>query len=63
MAITTVQLSSETRDLLRATGRKGETYDAIIRKLLRASEYVHFMEAQYGILRSEKRWVKLNDLP
>jgi hypothetical protein len=63
MAITTVQLTSETRDLLRAAGRKGETYDTIIRKLLKSAQYVDFMEEQYAILRREKHWTKLKDLP
>ena len=63
MAVTTVQITPETRDLLKAVGRKGETYDAIIRKLLRSSEYMEFMEAQYKILREETHWVKLKDLP
>ena len=63
MAITTVQLTPETRDLLRAAGRKGDTYDTIIRKLLKSAEYVEFIEAQYKILDDEKHWVKLRDLP
>lgn len=63
MAVTTVQITPETRDLLKAAGRKGETYDTIIRKLLRSSEYMGFMEEQYQILRTEKHWVKLKDLP
>jgi len=32
---TTVIVSKETRDTLRALGRKGESYDAIIRRLIR----------------------------
>jgi len=63
MAVTTVQVTSETRDLLKAVGRKGETYDSIIKKLLRAAEYMDFMEAQYAILRDERHWVDLKDLP
>jgi len=63
MAVTTVQVTSETRDLLKAVGRKGETYDSIIKKLLRSAEYMDFMEAQYAILRAERYWVDLKDLP
>ena len=62
MAATTVQVTSETRELLKAVGRKGETYDSIIRKLLRSAEYMEFMEEQYAILRDEKHWVELKDL-
>lgn len=32
--ITTIQLSRKTRDMLKELGKKGETYDEIIKKLL-----------------------------
>jgi hypothetical protein len=32
--ITTIQIAEETRDALKRRGRKGETYDDIIKKLL-----------------------------
>jgi len=32
--ITTIQISKEIRDQLKELGKKGETYDEIIRKLL-----------------------------
>jgi len=35
---TTIQVSVETRDRLRRIGRKGETYDDIIRRLLELAE-------------------------
>ena len=63
MAITTVQLTDETRDLLKAVGRKGDTYDSIIRKLLKSAQYVEFMQSQYQILEDEKHWVDVKDLP
>ena len=63
MAVTTVQIAPETRDLLKSVGKKGETYDEIIRKLLKSSEYVAFVEDQYRILREEDHWAKLKDLP
>ncbi len=59
MAITTIQLSPETREHLRAVGRKGETYDQIVRRLLKSAEYSDFMEEQYEILRRAKHWVRL----
>jgi hypothetical protein len=59
MAVTTIQLASETREHLKSVGRKGETYDQIVRRLLRAAEYSDFMDEQYEILRSEKSWVRL----
>lgn len=33
--ITTIQISKETKELLRRIGRKGETYDQIIRRLIK----------------------------
>ncbi|WXG43611.1 MAG: hypothetical protein WED04_06165 [Promethearchaeati archaeon SRVP18_Atabeyarchaeia-1] len=35
---TTIELSMETRNRLKALGRKGETYDQIIKKLLRLTK-------------------------
>ena len=61
MKVIRVQITPETRDLLKLAGRKGETYDMIIRKLLRSSEYVAFMEEQYRILRTETDWLRLKD--
>ncbi len=59
----TPQVEATTRDQLKSIGRKGETYDAVIRKLLKASGYLDFMEEQYSILKAEKGWRKLGDLP
>jgi hypothetical protein len=34
--ITTIQMTEETKDELKRRGKKGETYDDIIKKLLKA---------------------------
>ena len=34
MAITTIKVSPETRDRLKGLGMKGETYDALLNRLL-----------------------------
>ena len=34
--ITTIQITEETKDELKSRGKKGETYDDIIKKLLKA---------------------------
>ncbi len=60
---TTIQVGTTTRDELKAIGHKGETYDSVIRRLLRASEYVAFMDEQYAILSQDKGWKKLQDIP
>jgi len=36
--ITTIQVTKETRNKLKELGKKGETYDDIIRKLLKLAE-------------------------
>jgi predicted CopG family antitoxin len=36
--LTTIQVRSETRDRLKSIGRKGESYDAVIRRLLEENE-------------------------
>lgn len=59
MAITSIQLDQTTRQQLKSIGRKGETYDQILRRLLAASEYAEFMEDQYELLRQEKHWIRL----
>jgi hypothetical protein len=62
MAITTIQLDSKVRDRLKQKGRKGETYNDIVLRILRKAEYVEFMEEQYAILDKERNWVRLDDL-
>ncbi len=34
MAVTTIKISPETRDRLKSVGMKGETYDALLNRLL-----------------------------
>jgi transcriptional regulator len=36
--LTTIQLSKTVREQLKKLGKKGETYDAIIRRLIKAAE-------------------------
>ncbi len=62
VALTTIQLEGSTRDQLKAIGRKGETYDLILRRLLAAAEFSKFVEEQYKILDTEKHWVRLRDI-
>jgi hypothetical protein len=54
----TIKLEARTRDQLKSVARKGETYDAVIQKLLKASRYIDFMEDQYSILKAKKGWRK-----
>lgn len=59
--MTTIQVEKETKMALDRYGRKGETYDDIIKRLLKSHEYVTFMEGQHEILDKEKDWTPLED--
>lgn len=61
-SITTIQVETAIRKRLQALGKKGETYNDIIKRILRKAAYVDFMEEQYAILDNEKNWVSLDDL-
>ncbi len=38
--LTTIQISKETREMLKELGKKGETYDDIIRRLIELAKRV-----------------------
>ena len=48
--ITTIPLETKTRDRLKSLGKKGETYDQILGRLILLAEYEEFMERQYARL-------------
>jgi len=60
--ITTIQVDKELRDILKRMGRKGDTYNDIIRRLIKKVEYIEFMEKQYEILDSEEEWVSIDEI-
>jgi len=60
---TTIQVGDGTRDGLKGSGHKGRTYDSVTRRLLRAREYVRFIDGEYAALRAERGWKRLQDLP
>jgi predicted CopG family antitoxin len=62
MGTTTIQIDTETRDTLKSLGRKGETYNDIIHKLIKRARYVDFMEESYQILDTETNWVSMDEL-
>jgi len=62
MATTTIPLEKETRDRLRIFGKKGETYDQILKRLMSIAEYEDFMETQYERLKDKKNFVSLDEL-
>jgi len=62
MGITTIPVAKETRERLRSFGKKGETYDQILRRLMSLAEYEGFMEKQYERLKDKQAFVSLDEL-
>jgi hypothetical protein len=62
MATTTIPLERQTRDRLRLLGKKGETYDQILNRLMSVAEYEEFMERQYERLKDKRAFVSLDEL-
>jgi len=60
--ITTIPLEAKTRDRLRSLGKKGETYDQILRRLISSAEYEEFMERQYERLEDKDAFVSLGEI-
>ena len=59
---TTIQVTTQIRDLLQSFGSKGETYNDIIERLVKRANYVQFMRENYEILDKERNWVSLDEL-
>jgi len=62
MATTTIPLEKETRDRLRSHGKKGETYDEILKRLMSIAEHEEFMERQYERLKDKDAFVSMDEL-
>ena len=54
MALTTIQIRKDTRDELKKIGRKGQTYDELITKLLRVAKKDMFFNELDKIADSEE---------
>ena len=52
--VTTIQIEKDTRERLREFGRKGETYDRLIRRLLEAARRIRFFEELDRIVETEE---------
>ncbi len=62
METTTIQVDTQIRDTLRSFGRKGDTYNDILTKLIEKARYVDFMEESYKVLDTEESWTSLDAL-
>jgi hypothetical protein len=59
---TTIPLEKETRERLRSLGRKGETYDQLLKRLISIAEYEEFMTRQYERLKDKNAFVSLDEI-
>ncbi len=59
--LTTIQLQKETREELREFGKKGETYEDVIKKLMEIAKRVEFFEDIDRILETEE-FVSLDEI-
>ncbi len=60
--VTTIPVSKTIRDMLKSYGLKGETYDKILRRLLKKVDYDEFMERQYKFLQEKDKFVSLDEI-
>jgi hypothetical protein len=62
MTTTTIPLEKETRERLRSLGRKGETYDQVVKRLISIAEYEEFMARQYDRLKDKNAFASLDEI-
>ena len=59
--VTTIQINKETREELREFGRKGETYDQLIHRLMEIARRIEFFNDIDRILETEE-FVPLDEI-
>jgi len=52
----------EDKERVRLFGKKGETYDQILRRLMSIAEYEGFMEKQYERLKDREAFIPLDEI-
>ena len=61
-SMTTIHVDTGVRKKLQALKKKGETYNEVIKRILRKAALIDFTEEQYAILHNETNWVPLDEL-
>ena len=59
---TTILVAKKTREQLKVLGRKGETYDDIITRLMEEINYQEFIARQYERLKEKDEFIPLEDV-
>jgi len=60
--ITTIPITKTVRDMLKSYGLKGETYDNILRRMIKQVDHEEFMERQYKLLQEKDKFVSLDEI-
>ncbi len=60
--MTTIPVTKDTRDILKTLGRKGETYDQILRRLISQVRWEEFVQRQYAKLEDRSKFVPLEEI-
>ena len=60
--ITTIPITKDVRDMLKSYGFKGETYDNILRRIMKQVDIEDFMERQYKRLQEKDKFVSLDEI-
>ncbi len=60
--ITTIPITKEVRDMLKSYGLKGETYDNILRRIMKQVDHEEFMERQYKFLQEKDKFISLDEI-
>lgn len=60
--VTTIPVTKDVRDRLKQYGKKGETYNDILNRLMDEVSYETFMERQYKKLEEKDKFVSLDDI-
>jgi len=59
---TTILVTKKTREQLKILGRKGETYDDIIVRLMEGTSRQEFITRQYERLEEKDKFIPLEDI-
>ncbi len=61
MGITTIAVSKDTKEMLRHFGEKGESYDHIIRKLIKEASWEE-LDKRWNKILAEDEFIPLDEL-
>ena len=60
--VTTIPITKAVRDMLKSYGLKGETYDNILRRIMKQVDHEEFMGRQYKLLQEKDKFISLDEI-